>query len=98
MLLSVNQLSPRQFGSVHIIISSDKVGVFKLEMTNLSGGNGGGHEELHMEDLLQAQFDNNVRLDLFDSQAAFNLNMLIHQINKSKLTVASPSSLWRASR
>lgn len=43
-----------------------------------------GHEELRMEDLLQAQFDNNVRLDLFEGLAAFNLNMLIHQINKSK--------------
>lgn len=81
ILLSVAQFSPRQFDKLHVIISSNDVGVVTLEMT----GHGGayiGKEEMRMEDLLQAQFDNNVRLDLFDSIAAFNLNTLIHQINK----------------
>lgn len=84
VLLSVNQCSPRQFDKIHIVISSDDVGVFTLEMTSTIGASASGTEELRMEDLLQAQFDNNVRLDLFDASAAFNLNMLIHQINKSE--------------
>lgn len=37
-----------------------------------------------MEDLLGAQYENKERLDMFEGQAAFNLNMLIHQINKSR--------------
>ncbi|TXT04877.1 hypothetical protein VHUM_03960 [Vanrija humicola] len=84
ILLSVNQYSPRQFDKLHVFISSNAVGVFTLEMTHPSASTVIGKEEMRMEDLLQAQFDNNVRLDLFDGNAAFNLNMLIHQINKSE--------------
>lgn len=85
ILLSVNQFSPRQFDKIHIVIASDAVGVFLLEMTLPTSTDPEiGREELRMEDLLQAQFDNNVRLDLFDGMAAFNLNTLIHQINKSE--------------
>ncbi len=83
ILLSVNQFSPRQFDQISIIISSNAVGVFSLEM-QLPTGQELPREELRMEDLLQAQFDNNVRLDLFDGMAAFTLNTLIHQINKSE--------------
>ncbi|KAK4688659.1 Ras GTPase-activating-like protein IQGAP2/3, partial [Tremellales sp. Uapishka_1] len=84
ILLSVNQFSPRQFDKVHVVLSSNEVGVFTLEMShpNTASNPVIGNEQLRMEDLLQAQFDNNVRLDLFDGTAAFNLNMLIHQINK----------------
>ncbi|KAL7423921.1 iqgap-related protein [Cryptotrichosporon argae] len=86
ILLAVQQFSPRQFDRLHVVISSDSVGAFTLEMAS-AGTDGGpaglvGREELRMEDLLQAQYDNNVRLDLFDGLAAFNLNTLIHQINK----------------
>lgn len=87
ILLSVNQYSPRQFDKINIVISSDDVGVFALEMSHPSGVS--GREELRMEDLLQAQFDNNVRLDLFDGMAAFNLNVLIHQINKSEYIIST---------
>ncbi|KLT44776.1 hypothetical protein CC85DRAFT_242013 [Cutaneotrichosporon oleaginosum] len=85
ILLSVNQFSPRQFDQIDIVISSNAVGVFSLEMRLPTGGEDLPREELRMEDLLQAQFDNNVRLDLFDGMAAFNLTTLIHQINKSEL-------------
>jgi Ras GTPase-activating-like protein IQGAP2/3 len=84
ILLSVNQFSPRQFDKIVVLINSDDVGVFVLEMSHPGGAGVIGHEELRMEDLLQAQYDNNIRLDLFDGMAAFNLNTLIHQINKSE--------------
>jgi Ras GTPase-activating-like protein IQGAP2/3 len=84
ILYSVRDVSPKQFDKVHIVISSNEVGVFVLEMSNPNATGTIEPEELRMEDLLQAQFDNNVRLDLFDGTAAFSLNMLIHQINKSK--------------
>jgi hypothetical protein len=43
-----------------------------------------GYEQIRMEDLLQAQFDNEQNLLLFEGMASFSINMLIHQINKSK--------------
>lgn len=46
-----------------------------------------GHEQIRMEDLLQAQFDNEQNLVLFDGLASFSINMLIHQINKSESNV-----------
>jgi len=42
-----------------------------------------GYEQIRMEDLLQAQFDNEQNLLLFEGMASFSINMLIHQINKS---------------
>ncbi|OCF36552.1 IQ domain-containing GTPase activating protein [Kwoniella heveanensis BCC8398] len=88
ILLSVNQFSPRQFDKLYIVISSNEVGVFKLELSCPStvGGGGGiiGEDEVRMEDLLGAQYENKERLDMFEGQAAFSLNMLIHQINKSE--------------
>lgn len=44
-----------------------------------------GREQVRMEDLLQAQFENELNLSLFDGMATFSINMLIHQINKSEL-------------
>lgn len=41
-------------------------------------------EQVRMEDLLQAQFENELNLLLFDGMATFSINMLIHQINKSE--------------
>ncbi|WVF72140.1 hypothetical protein IAT40_006952 [Kwoniella sp. CBS 6097] len=86
ILLSVNQFSPRQFDKLYIVISSNEVGVFKLELScpsTVGGGTGViGEDEVRMEDLLGAQYENKERLDMFDGQAAFSLNMLIHQINK----------------
>ncbi|WVW83094.1 hypothetical protein I302_105112 [Kwoniella bestiolae CBS 10118] len=88
ILLSVNQFSPRQFDKLYIVIASNEVGVFKLELScpsSVSGGGGiMGEDEIRMEDLLGAQYENKERLDMFEGQAAFALNMLIHQINKSE--------------
>ncbi|KAK6902926.1 hypothetical protein I203_108186 [Kwoniella mangroviensis CBS 8507] len=88
ILLSVNQFSPRQFDKLYIVIASNEVGVFRLELScpsSVSGGGGVmGDDEIRMEDLLGAQYENKERLDMFEGQAAFALNMLIHQINKSE--------------
>ena len=89
ILLGINQLSPNVFGEVNIIIASDEVGVFSLEMNSsaipsTTGDGFVGKEELRMEDLLQAQFENELNLLAFDGMATFSINMLIHQINKSE--------------
>ena len=96
ILLGINQLSPNVFNEVHIVLASNEVGVFSLELSSsaipspLPSSSGGGNaaimgrEELRMEDLLQAQFENELNLLAFEGMATFSINMLIHQINKSE--------------
>lgn len=116
ILLGISQFSPRQYDKVNIIISSNEVGVFALEMNVATssatgstigspgggggsqlGGHGGtivGREEVRMEDLLQAQFDNEQNLLLFEGMATFSINMLVHQINKSELARLCSVGCW----
>ena len=71
-------------------MASFEVGVFSFKMSssNVAIPNNAvmGQEQVRMEDLLQAQFENELNLLLFDNMATFSINMLIHQINKSELT------------
>ncbi|KAF8469444.1 hypothetical protein JB92DRAFT_3057212 [Gautieria morchelliformis] len=84
ILLSIDQFSPRQFDRVDLVISSNNVGVFSMEVYNSNSGITSlvASTDLRMEDLLQAQFENRVSLALFDGMAKFNLNLLLYQINK----------------
>ncbi len=87
ILLSIDQFSPRQFDRIDITISSNKSGVFVIEVYNFTGGSRDASvliasTEVRMEDLLQAQFENRVSLPLFDGMAKMNLNLLLYQINK----------------
>lgn len=86
VLLGVNQFSPRQFDKIFVVISSDEVGVFTIELSHPSSASHPviGSEEVRMEDLLTAQFENNTALQLFNGMASLNLNTLIFLINKSK--------------
>lgn len=84
ILLSIDQYSPRQFDKIDLVISSNKVGVFTIEAFNHALGitNRLFTEDVRMEDLLQAQFQDKASLSLFNGQAKFNLNLLLYQINK----------------
>jgi Ras GTPase-activating-like protein IQGAP2/3 len=84
ILLSIDQFSPRQFDKINLVISSDQVGVFTIEVMNTTHGiaNVIASADLRMEDLLHAQWENRVSLPLFDGMAKFNLNLLLYQINK----------------
>ncbi|TFK55685.1 ras GTPase-activating protein [Heliocybe sulcata] len=84
ILLSIDQFSPRQFDKIDIIISSNEVGVFTIEVYNNTLGitNRVASQNLKMEDLLQAQFENRASLSLFNGLAKVNLNLLLYQINK----------------
>lgn len=84
ILLSIDQFSPRQFDKIDIVISSNNVGVFTIELYNHTFGTANmiAAQDLRMEDLLQAQFENRVSLSLFDGMAKVNLNLLLYQINK----------------
>jgi len=84
ILLSIDKFSPRQFDKIDIIISSEKAGIFNLEALNNTLGitNRMGTTDLRMEDLLQAQFENQASLSLFSGLVKVNINLLLYQINK----------------
>lgn len=84
ILLSVDQYSPRQFDKLDIVLSSNNVGVFTIEIFNTALGitNRIAHADVKMEELLQAQFENKASFTLFNGLAKFNLNLLLWQINK----------------
>ncbi|KAF8559125.1 ras GTPase-activating protein [Imleria badia] len=84
ILLSIDKFSPRQFDKIDVIISSEKAGVFNLEVLNNALGitNRIGITDLRMEDLLQAQFENQASLSLFNGLVKVNINLLLYQINK----------------
>lgn len=84
ILLSIDQYSPRQFDKIDIVISSNQVGVFTMEILNTSLGytNRMATQELRMEDLLQAQFENKASMSLFNGMAKVNLTALLLHINK----------------
>ncbi|KAH7887756.1 ras GTPase-activating protein [Phlebopus sp. FC_14] len=84
ILLSIDQFSPRQFDRIDVIISSNKAGVFTMEVLNNTVGitNRIALADLRMEDLLQAQFENQASLSLFSGLVKVNLSLLLYQINK----------------
>ncbi|CAL1700973.1 unnamed protein product [Somion occarium] len=68
ILLSIDQYSPRQFDRIDIVLSSNQVGVFSIEVFNHALGitNRMASADVKMEDLLQAQFENRAALPLFN--------------------------------
>ena len=84
ILLSVDQYSPRQFDRIDIVISSDKAGIFTIEMYNANFGASSpvASMDLRLDDLLQAQFENRVSISLFNGMAKMHVNLLLYQINK----------------
>lgn len=85
VLLPAEQTSPRQFEKLSVILSSNEVGIFTLEIVTPSEQVVGSCE-IKMEDLLQAKFENNTTLNMFDQVARVKVNTLIFLINKSKFS------------
>ncbi|KAI0254740.1 hypothetical protein BJV78DRAFT_1120741 [Lactifluus subvellereus] len=84
ILLSIDQFSPRQFDKIDLVISSNQLGVFTIEMFNNTLGitNRMAIADIRLEDLLQAQYRDRASLSLFNGLTKFNLNLLLYQINK----------------
>jgi Ras GTPase-activating-like protein IQGAP2/3 len=83
VLLPSEQTSPRQFEKLSVILSSNEIGVFMLDIVTPTNQVVGSCE-VKMEDLLQAKFENKVTLDMFDQVARVRVNTLIFLINKSE--------------
>ncbi|KAI0638045.1 hypothetical protein C8Q77DRAFT_1214962 [Trametes polyzona] len=84
ILLSIENYSPRQFDKLDIVLSSNAVGVFTIEIFNHTLGitNRMATADVKMEELLQAQFEDRASFSMFNGLAKFNLNLLLWQINK----------------
>ncbi|KAH9999926.1 hypothetical protein BJV77DRAFT_1058234 [Russula vinacea] len=84
ILLSIDQFSPRQFDKIDLVISSNQLGVFSVELFNNALGltNRMATADVRLEDLLQAQYQDRASLSLFNGLAKFNLNLFLYQINK----------------
>jgi Ras GTPase-activating-like protein IQGAP2/3 len=97
ILLSIDQYSPRQFDKIDLTISSNKAGIFTLEIFNNATGFTSriASADLRMEDLLQAQYENRASLSLFSGMVKVNLNLFLYQIHK-KCVVAASLSICKA--
>ncbi|KAJ9111090.1 hypothetical protein QFC19_001288 [Naganishia cerealis] len=87
ILLPSQGFSPKQFEKLFVILSSNEVGVFTMEIVDPSLNSKSqvlDSCEIRMEDLLQAKFENKGTLDLFDQVAKVRVNTLIFLINRSK--------------
>ncbi|KAG1725202.1 hypothetical protein EDB19DRAFT_1644178, partial [Suillus lakei] len=84
ILLSIDQFSPHQFDKIDITISSNKPSIFTMEVFNnvLGITNHIASTDLHVEDLLQAQFENQASLSLFNGLAKVNIRLLLYHINQ----------------
>jgi Ras GTPase-activating-like protein IQGAP2/3 len=82
VLISIDGYGPRQFDRISLTISSDEPGVFRVVASLMGVRLPGGQQELRLDDLLQAQFDNVAIMELFDGAAKVNVNLLVFLINK----------------
>ena len=84
ILISIDKYSPMQFDKMEVILSSNSVGVFNIEIRNNALGisNRIAQADVKMEDLLQAQYQDRASVSLSNDQVKFHLESLLYQINK----------------
>lgn len=84
ILISIDKYSPMQFDKMEVILSSNSVGIFNIEIRNNAMGisNRITQADVRMEDLLQAQYQDRASLSLANDQVKFHLESLLYQINK----------------
>jgi Ras GTPase-activating-like protein IQGAP2/3 len=73
-----------QFDKMEVILSSNTIGVFNIEIRNIAMGisNRIAQGDVKMEDLLQAQYQDRASVSLSNDQVKFHLESLLYQINK----------------
>ncbi|KAF8195779.1 hypothetical protein K438DRAFT_1968278 [Mycena galopus ATCC 62051] len=84
ILLSIDQYSPRQFNKLHLTMSSSTAGVFTiiLDSALLGVSTRIASENIKMEDLLQAKYEQRPYLSLFNGKVKVNFERFLYQINK----------------
>lgn len=84
ILLSIEQYSPRQFDKIEFTMSSNSPGVFTLSLdSSILGASARiATEDINMEDLLQAKYEQKSSLALFGGRVKVNFELFLFQINK----------------
>ena len=84
ILISIDKYSPMQFDKMEVILSSNSIGVFNIEIRNNAMGisNRIAQADVKMEDLLKAQYQDRASVSLSNEQVKFHLESLLYQINK----------------
>ncbi|TIC59892.1 hypothetical protein E3Q03_03628 [Wallemia mellicola] len=82
LLLSIHQVSPRQFDGLFITFSSDEIGVFKIDMNLAGEPKPMASEDVRLEDMLQMQFENKSSIAICEGNVKCNLNVLLFQLYK----------------
>ncbi|OLL24588.1 Ras GTPase-activating-like protein rng2 [Neolecta irregularis DAH-3] len=80
VLVDIEGYSERYFDKIHLTISSDSVGVFFIEGSIGSVSLPGGSVEMRLDDLLQAQFNKQQIIKVFDGKVRLNVNLMLHLI------------------
>ncbi|KAJ1963867.1 iqgap- protein [Dipsacomyces acuminosporus] len=82
VIISVDGYPPRQLDKISLTISSDEAGVFDVQVSLMGVKMPGGGCVLHMQDLLQLQYDNVQTMTLYEGSVVVNTNLLVYLINK----------------
>lgn len=82
--MSIDQYSPRQFDKIQLTMSSKTPGVFtmRLESTLLGIPSRIATEDVRMEDLLQAKYENRPSFALFNGKVIVHFESFLDRINK----------------
>ncbi|KAJ2855939.1 iqgap- protein, partial [Coemansia erecta] len=82
VIVSVDGYPPRQLDKISLTISSDQPGIFDVQVSLMGVKMPGGGCEIHMQDLLQLQYDNVQTMTLYEGSVVVNTNLLVYLINK----------------
>lgn len=88
VLVSWRGYTERQWDRINVTISSDEVGVFNIEGSDGSLMIPAAHAKLHLDELLQAQFENRTYVNVFGEEdgregaVQLNVNLLVHLLMK----------------
>ncbi|KKA29968.1 hypothetical protein TD95_003772 [Thielaviopsis punctulata] len=77
-----NGVSDRDWDKINLTISCDEVGVFSIEGLRGHVQIPGATATVHIEVLLQAQFDSHQFMNLFEGSLKLNVNLLLHLLYK----------------
>lgn len=80
VIVSIEDVSQKQYEKITLTISSDEAGVFTIEASFLNLQS--EKTEVRFEDLLQSQYENVSVMGLFDGMIKVNVNLLVYLINK----------------
>ncbi|KAL2122775.1 hypothetical protein VTJ04DRAFT_3230 [Mycothermus thermophilus] len=82
VLVAWRGVPERDWGQINLTISCDEVGVFCIEGSRGHIQMPGASAMVHIEDLLQAQFEAHQFMDVFEGVARLNVNLLLHLLYK----------------